>query len=70
MGSILELTSSSEWFGDLNPDLTLHVIDSMRPQNLSTLFLGGDISERFIIWDDGEADKLQEERRAWEALQV
>lgn len=51
-------------------DLTLHVIDSMRPHNLSSLFLGGDIGERFIIWDDGEADKLQEERRAWEALQV
>jgi cell division control protein 45 len=70
MGAILELTSSGEWFGDLNTDLTLHIIDSMRPQNLSTLFSGGDVGERFIIWDDGAADKLQEVREAWEALQV
>jgi cell division control protein 45 len=70
MGAILELTSATDWFGGLTNDLTLHVIDSMRPHNLSSLFLGGDIGERFIVWDDGEADKLQEERKAWEALQV
>jgi hypothetical protein len=70
MGAILELTSDTEWFGDITTDLTLHVIDSMRPYNLSSLFLGGDIGERFIIWDDGEADKLQEEQKAWETLQV
>lgn len=67
MGAIQELTSG---FGDLAADLAIHIIDSMRPYNLSSLFLGGNIGERFIIWDDGEADTLQEERKAWEALQV
>ncbi|KAH9934679.1 CDC45-like protein-domain-containing protein [Fomitopsis serialis] len=33
MGAILDLPSS-EWFGDFDPRLTVHVIDSSRPQNL------------------------------------
>jgi cell division control protein 45 len=69
IGSILDLPSS-EWFGDFPPRVHVHVIDSGRPQNLSSLFGGGDGSERVIIWDDGGAERLDEERKAWETLNV
>lgn len=69
MGAILDLPSS-EWFGDFSTQLTVHVIDSSRPQNLSSVFGGGENGERIVIWDDGGAEDLQEERKAWEALTV
>ncbi|KAJ3811012.1 CDC45-like protein [Lentinula lateritia] len=67
MGGILDLPSS-EWFGDFRPGMSVHIIDSARPQNLSSLFGGGENGERIIVWDDGSAEKLAEERKAWEAL--
>ncbi|KAJ3929975.1 MAG: CDC45-like protein [Lentinula lateritia] len=67
MGGILDLPSS-EWFGDFRPGMSVHVIDSARPQNLSSLFGGGENGERIIVWDDGSAERLAEERKAWEAL--
>lgn len=71
MGAILDLPSE-EWFGSFPNDLTIHVIDSNRPQNLSTLFGSGndDIDERIILWDDGSAAKMQDERKAWESVLV
>lgn len=69
MGAILDLPSS-EWFGEFNQSISVHVIDSTRPLNLSSLFGAGQNGERIVIWDDGEAEKLQEERKAWEALMV
>lgn len=45
----------------------MHVIDSLRPQNLSSLFAAGDNGERIIVWDDGGAEEMEEERKAWEA---
>ncbi|OCH85305.1 CDC45-like protein [Obba rivulosa] len=67
MGAILDLPSA-EWFGDFSTRLTVHVIDSSRPQNLSSVFGAGENGERIVIWDDGGAELLQEERKAWEAL--
>jgi cell division control protein 45 len=69
MGSILDLPSP-EWFGDFNTNITIHVIDSARPQNLSSLFGAGENGERIVVWDDGDAEKLKEEQKAWEALMV
>ena len=69
MGAILDLPSS-EWFGDYDPQVTVHIIDSSRPQNLATLFGAGENGDRIIIWDDGGAEKLEEERKAWEAIMV
>lgn len=69
MGAILDLPSS-DWFGDFSPQLTVHVIDSSRPQNLSSLFGGGENGERIVIWDDGGAERMEEERKAWEILTV
>ncbi len=69
MGSILDLPSS-EWFGDFPTSLTVHVIDSSRPQNLSSVFGGGENGDRIVIWDDGGVEGLQEERKAWEVLTV
>ena len=69
MGNILDLRSE-EWFGDFSPGLAVHVIDSIRPINLSSLFGAGESGERIIIWDDGTAESLTEERKAWEALAV
>ncbi|KAL4074558.1 CDC45 family [Scleroderma yunnanense] len=68
MGAILDLPAP-EWFGEFPTRLTVHVIDSTRPQNLGSLFGGGDMAERIIIWDDGEAEGMTEERKAWEALE-
>lgn len=67
MGAILDLPSP-EWFGDFNTRTTVHVIDSARPQNLSSLFGAGENGDRIVVWDDGGAEKLDEERKAWEAL--
>jgi cell division control protein 45 len=69
MGGILDLPSS-EWFGDFRLEISVHIIDSARPQNLSSLFGGGENGERIVVWDDGGAEKLSEERKAWEALMV
>lgn len=69
MGAILDLPSP-EWFGDFSTDLDVHVIDSSRPQNLSSLFGGGESGDKIIIWDDGGAEQLEEERKAWEILTV
>lgn len=69
MGAILDLPSS-EWFGDYDPQVIVHIIDSSRPQNLATLFGTGPNGDRIIIWDDGGAEKLEEERKAWEAIMV
>ena len=69
MGAILDLPSP-EWFGEFEQDLRVHVIDSSRPQNLSSLFGEGDTGERVVIWDDGGAEHMQEEKKAWEVLTV
>lgn len=64
MGAILDLPSE-EWFGEFPEYLRVHVIDSNRPQNLASLF-GPD--EKIVVWDDGDVEKLQEQKKAWEAL--
>lgn len=69
MGAILDLPSE-DWFGSFSPQLSVHVIDSSRPQNLSSLFGGGENGERIIIWDDGGAEHMEGERKAWEVLTV
>jgi cell division control protein 45 len=69
MGAITDLPNA-EWFGDFGLGLTVHVIDSSRPLNLASMFAAGENAERILVWDDGEADKLDEEQKAWEALTV
>lgn len=69
LGGMVELPSE-EWFGDFQLTLTIHVIDSIRPQNLVNLFGRTENDKRIILWDDGGAEKLQEERKAFEALTV
>ncbi len=68
IGAFLELPSD-EWFGTFPEHLKIHVIDSQRPLNLSSLF-GGGPAERIIVWDDGGIEKLKQEREAWLALEV
>ncbi|KAL1944584.1 hypothetical protein VTO73DRAFT_3014 [Trametes versicolor] len=67
MGAILDLPSE-EWFGDFPTSLTVHIIDSSRPQNLSSVFGGGENGDRIVVWDDGGVEGLQDERKAWEVL--
>ena len=69
MGAILDLPSP-EWFGDYDPQVTVHIIDSSRPQNLATLFGAGENGDRIIIWDDGGAEKLEQEKTAFEEIMV
>ncbi|KAF9218521.1 CDC45-like protein [Gyrodon lividus] len=68
IGAILDLPSPT-WFGEFSAKLTVHVIDSTRPQNLGSLFGGGNIGDRIVIWDDGEVENMEQERTAWEALE-
>ncbi|KAF9453265.1 cell division control protein 45 [Macrolepiota fuliginosa MF-IS2] len=68
VGGYLDLPSPN-WFGEFRTSVTIHVIDSIRPRNLSSLFGTGENGDRIIVWDDGEADKLMEEKKAWEALE-
>lgn len=69
MGAILDLPSP-DWFGDFDPKVTVHIIDSSRPQNLSSLFGGGENGDRIVVWDDGGAERMEAERKAWEVLTV
>ena len=69
MGAILDLPSPA-WFGEFSPHLTVHIIDSTRPLNLATIFGGGDIGDRIVLWDDGEVETMDAQRKAWEALEV
>lgn len=69
IGGLLEL-ASPDWFGSFNEKLNVHVIDSLRPLNLENLFMADEQGERIILWDDGGAQKLQEEAKSWEALKV
>jgi cell division control protein 45 len=69
IGSLLDL-SSRDWFGDFNPDITIHVIDSNRPQNLESLFSTRPEAQRIVVWDDGNVDKLRRQREAFEILSV
>ena len=64
MGAILDLPSQ-DWFGDFSDEIRVHIIDSNRPRNLSSLF-GPD--QKIVVWDDGDAEGLQEQKEAWEAL--
>jgi cell division control protein 45 len=50
--------------------MTVHVIDSIRPRDLRNLFGAGENAERIIVWDDGGAEELEEERKAFEAIEV
>ncbi|CAE6448890.1 unnamed protein product [Rhizoctonia solani] len=67
IGAILDLLSE-EWFGDFPQDVTIHVIDSTRPQNLSNLFAPGREGERVRVWDNGEALKLEKQKEAYETF--
>lgn len=69
MGGVIDLTQEA-FFGSFETSVTIHVIDSMRPLNLHNLFSGGENAERVIVWDDGEADKLVEERKALQVITV
>lgn len=37
---------------------------------MQSLFGGGENGERIVVWDDGGAELLQEERKAWEFVTV
>ncbi|KAJ7445701.1 CDC45-like protein [Mycena galericulata] len=56
MGAILDLPSD-EWFGGFSTKIIC-----------PSLFGGGEAGDRIVVWDDGGAEELQEERKAWEAL--
>lgn len=65
LGSIMSLPSAIP----LPPYCTLHVLDAHRPWNLDNLFATTDLSERIWIWDDGEIQRLGNEREAYEMLE-
>lgn len=69
MGGSVDL-SDDEWLGDFDYKVNIHVIDSNRPLDLNNLFLGGESGSRILIWDDGDADKLIEEKKSWEITTV
>ncbi|KAG5645924.1 hypothetical protein DXG03_005071 [Asterophora parasitica] len=52
LGGMADL-ASDKWFGNDNPRLSIHVIDSMRPIHLGNYFM----ADYVTVWDDGEADK-------------
>ncbi|KAG8827466.1 hypothetical protein FRC19_002919 [Serendipita sp. 401] len=67
IGAHLDLPSEA-WFGSFPESLHIHVIDSSRPYNLSSLF-GAGPAERVIVWDDGSASKLDDVQSAWYSLE-
>ena len=69
IGSLLDLPSS-DWFGEFDSRVTIHVIDSTRPQNLSSLFGATPEAQRIVVWDDGGAADMVEVREAFETMEV
>lgn len=69
IGSVLDL-ASDEWFGPFQQKMTVHVIDSRRPRDLRNMFAAGEHAERIVVWDDGGVEDLEEERKAFEAIEV
>ncbi|KAJ8496426.1 hypothetical protein ONZ45_g12452 [Pleurotus djamor] len=67
MGGVLNLTQP-HFFGTFAPTVTIHVIDSMRPLNLTNVFSADSIGERVLVWTDGEYKKLEEERQSWQVV--
>ncbi|KAF8630370.1 hypothetical protein AX15_002934 [Amanita polypyramis BW_CC] len=68
MGGVMDLPSS-DWFGDFDTRVTVHIIDSTRPLSLPSLFGAGENGNRIVVWDDGGAEKLEDVKKSWEALQ-
>ncbi|KIM87880.1 hypothetical protein PILCRDRAFT_771721 [Piloderma croceum F 1598] len=67
IGSVLDLPAD-QWFGEFPIHLSVHVIDSLRPQNLSSLFAVGENGERIIYEpelnsgsDSDESDEGEDE---------
>lgn len=69
MGSLLDI-QSPQFFGDFDTQIKIHIIDSARPYNLDSLFSAVEGFDRVFVWDDGSVDKIDEDRKAWETLQV
>jgi cell division control protein 45 len=69
LGSLVDL---ADFFNlSSNGEYTLHVIDSHRPCNLDNLFSNQPEASNILVWDDGDVqDDMQEERTAYEALEV
>ncbi|KAF8078083.1 CDC45-like protein [Lyophyllum atratum] len=63
LGGMVDLSTDS-WFGNANPRLTIHLVDSLRPIHLGNYFL----ADRVIVWDDGQAKNLQEVGRSFELI--
>ncbi|KAF8969933.1 CDC45-like protein [Flammula alnicola] len=68
MGNMFDLPTS-DWFGDFDLKVTVHVIDSTRPISLTNLFMGGENGSRLLIWDDDDSSKMVEEKKAWEMIE-
>ncbi|KAF8636486.1 hypothetical protein AX17_003301 [Amanita inopinata Kibby_2008] len=68
MGGVMDLPSS-DWFGDFDSRVTVHIIDSARPLSLPSLFGTGENGSRIVVWDDGGAEKLDDVKKSWETLQ-
>ena len=69
MGNFIDLPTPA-WFGEFDLGVSIHVIDSSRPRSMANLFYPGENGERVVLWDDGDAEKLTDLRKAWETLEV
>jgi cell division control protein 45 len=70
MGGQTDLPRAN-WFGEFEEHVTFHVIDSIRPLSLDSLFMGGTNGERIFVWDDGGAENLVDElKMSWEIVTV
>lgn len=57
----------ANWFGEFEEHVTFHVIDSIRPLSLDSLFMG----DRIFVWDDGNAQNLVDDLKiSWEIVTV
>ncbi|EAU88329.2 cell division control protein 45 [Coprinopsis cinerea okayama7 len=68
MGNFCDLPTP-QWFGEFDTKVCIHVIDSSRPRSMANLFAPGENGERVVLWDDGDAEKLGDLRKAWETLE-
>lgn len=69
MGGVADL-ADSEHFGEIPPGVSIHIIDSHRPLDLTNVFSTEMDGSRVTVWDDGHVEELSEEKRAWEVMMV
>lgn len=55
-----------EWFKEVESDVTIHIIDSLRPWSLANLYVSGVGDFKVVCWDDGGAEEMEKDTETFQ----